>query len=395
MCIELYFIAEKYRDLPKMKKLLFICHSIYLRPGKVFDPNCAITFGFLEYYFKRHYSVIRHSLYKSGEARVYSDGINCSYKKIGLIGTLPDIIRYGAEIFFNIFYLILHKPREVIAIDPLSCFAPALLRKIGWLKRCFLITPDFTRQRFNNKLLNRIYFLVDEFCTSNANINFCCSKIVIDYKRKLYRNRDFAEKFFHLPNIPNPWIVGNVRKDLSKVKNRVIYVGNISSQINFIEFFDVIVELGKKYRDIHLILVGEGNQKGRLKNYITESNITNIRFLGQLPYTDTLKEISRAEIGLALYNNVFSYDEFRDSCKIREYQALSTVPIASSVVKANAQEILQYQSGILVNSDTDIFNQIDKLLSDEGYKREMQRNAYQNYLIYADKYNDFYDLIRK
>ncbi len=363
--------------------------------GNIFDPNYAITFGFLNYYFKDDYVVIRHSLFKNGESRIYKNGINGNYKKIYLIGVLPNVIRYIAEIIINIFYLIINKPTKIIAIDPLSCFVPTLLKKIGFVEKVFFITPDFAKQRFDNKVLNKVYFLIDRFCTVNSDINICCAKTVIDYKKNIYKNLNISKKFFHLPNVPNPWIIDKI-KNLSKIKNRIIYVGNVSSQINFKEIFDVIFRSKEKHDDIHLIIVGKGDQEENLKRYLMENKIDNVYFLGQLAYEDTLKEIAKSEIGIALYNGSFNYDEFRDSCKIREYQALSTIPITSGVVKSNTDEILEYKSGVLLDNNTgeEIYDKIDKILSDESYKKDLHERAIKNYLIYADKYQDFYNLLK-
>lgn len=373
-------------------KILHICHSVYIKGGSVFDANYSITFGFLDRYFDYDYGIIRHSLYRWGESRIYKKGLNKSYKKIYLIGKLPDTIRYMTEIIINIFYLIIYKPSIVIAIDPLSCFAPILLKKIGFIKKVIFITPDFTKQRFNNKLLNKFYFSIDKFCTMNANVNACCAKTVIDYKKIIYKDLNLYNKFFHYPNIPNPWIIDNI-KNLPKIKNRIIYVGNISYQINFEEIFDIIFKLKEKHFGINLVVVGQGDQDEKLKIYLKENKISNVYFLGQLSYEDTLREIALSEIGIALYNGNFNYDEFRDSCKIREYQALSVIPITSKVVKANADEILNYKSGLLVDNTEELYHEIDKILSDNTYKLYLQNNALKNYFLYSNKYEEFNKIV--
>lgn len=367
-------------------KILYIWHSVYLESGDILDPNYSMTYGLLKY--PENHRVVRHSLYRGGESRIYKNDI---YKKIWLIGKLSDPIRYIIEIIVNIFYLIIFRPDVVVAIDPLSCFSPTLFKKIGLTKKVIFITPDFSRQRFNNKLLNKLYFSVDKFCTLNSNVNICCSATVIDYKKSIYKNLD-NKKFFHYPNIPSQSIIDNM-KNLPKIKNRIIYVGTISSQIDFKHIFDAIFKLKKKCDRIHLAVVGSGDQEEDLKNYLMKSKIDNVHFLGQLSHEDTLEEIAKSEIGIALYNGNFNYNEFGDSCKIREYQALSVIPIASKIVKANASEISRYDSGILIDNNEKICCQINKILSDENYKKELQENAIKNYLIYTHKYGEINKII--
>lgn len=372
-------------------RTILIWHSVFFKNGGVIDPNYSITFGFLNRCPNNH-SIIRHSLYIGGESRIYKNGANNIYKKIYLIGSLPDPIRYISEIIINIFYLIIYRPNIVIAIDPLSCFAPTLLKKIGFIKKVVFITPDFAKQRFNNKLLNKCYFFIDKFCTLNSDINTCCAKTVINHKGIIYKISKIDKCFFHYPNIPNPWIINKI-ENLTKIKNRIIYVGNISYQINFKDIFDIIFKLKEKHIGINLVVVGKGDQEEKLKIYLKENKIDNVYFLGQLYYEDVLKEIALSEIGIALYNGNFNYDEFRDSCKIREYQALSVIPIASKVVKTNADEILKYESGVLVDSTEELLSQIDKIFSDLNYKKKLQHNAKKNYLMYIHKYEEFNKII--
>jgi len=374
-----------------MEKIVFVGHSIYLEEGKIFDPNYAITYEFLNHYFNSGYRVIRHTLYRGGETRIYARGVKNNYKKIKLIGYLPDSLRYLAEIVFNGIYLLYYQPTAVIAIDPLSCFVPALFKKIGLIKKVFFITPDFTKQRFGNRLLNFFYCILDKFCTLNSDKNLCCSKTVISYKEKIYKRSSGV--YVHLPNIPNPWVINRL-DGISKIKNRIIYAGNISSQIDFEIIFYQINKLKEKYKNITLYIAGTGSRESYLRQYVKKNKISNIYFLGQLSHEDALKEIAQSEIGVAWYNGAFRYDEFRDSCKIREYQALATIPLVSKVVKANCAEIQRYTSGIVINDADELYNRIDQILSNETYKKELQIHCRDNYLLYSNKFQEFYDLMK-
>jgi len=373
-----------------MKDLIFICHSSYYKDVP-FDPNFGITFGFLNHYFgESGYSTIRHSLYKGGESRIYREGCTDNYYKVLFLGSLPNVIRYISELVVNFFILLFNRPKIVIAIDPLSCFIPSLLWKIGYIKKVFFITPDFAEERFENKILNKIYFFIDKFCTFNSSRNIVCAQTVIDYKISMYKAP--GKLFFHMPNIPNPWVIDNL-KNIKKVVNRIVYVGNISKQVDFYNIFKIFSAIKNKEKNISLHIIGDGDLKNSLVSYVRENDLEDIHFCGQLNYQDTLKEIAESEIGIALYNGSLSYDKFRDSCKIREYQSLLTIPITTLVVKANVDEIKEFNSGVIVNSNDMLSEILSKLLLATDYKRSFLYGMGTNNNLYLNKYKEMFSLV--
>lgn len=374
-----------------MTKILFIGHSIYNKAGSFYDTNNSITYEFLEYYFKGQYKSIRHSLYKNGKSCYYPKGVNNKSINLPLIGNLIDPLRYIVEIIINFIFILILRPKVVLCLDPLSGLAPALLKKVHFVKKVIFITPDFTEKRFDNKTLNKIYFSIDKFVTQNCDYNLCNSIFVIKQKQKIYPNIN-KNKYFHMPNIPNPWIIEEIKnKNLKKVNNRIIYVGNISSQINFIDLFDSLK--GGKEQNYEFIFVGDGDKRNELEKYIKKNNLDNkIKFLGQLPFRQVLEEISKSEIGIALYNGSLSYDKFRDSCKIREYQSLMCIPITTDVVQSNTEEIKALSNGVIIDHES-LSSEIGMLLNNAKYKNGILSNIKKNSDMYNDKFIQYKKLI--
>ena len=245
-------------------RIAFIYHADY-RTG--IDTNYSITFGFLEKYFSSNYVVIKHSLYKGGETRVYPTGINGDYKKIPLIGKIPVPLRYLFETIFSFFNLLIGNFNVVITLNPMSALAPCILSFLKKDCKVFFINPDFSKKRFENPIMNKAYYFIDKFVTKYCTKNICNSMHVIDYKKRLYRDNSFEDKFFHMPNIPNPWIVDKFDQT-KKVSNRIIYVGGIGTQIDFIKIIDAIYELKEVSPNVHLVFVGDGERKSYLEKYI-------------------------------------------------------------------------------------------------------------------------------
>jgi len=370
-------------------KIAFVYHADY-KTG--IDTNYSITFGFLEKYFPSHYIVIKHSLYNGGETRIYRNGINGNYKTAPIIGKIPVPFRYLFETIFSFFYLLLGDYRTVITLNPLSALAPCILRILKKKCKVYFISPDFSKKRFENPIMNKFYFLVDKFSTKYCSKNICNSVHVINYKKELYSKLNLEGKFFHMPNIPNPWVIETFVR-IKKERNRIIYVGGVGTQLDFEKIIDVINKLKQVSPDVNLAIIGDGNRKSYLEEYVNRNKIDNVKFLGVLSHQDTLKEIAKSEFGIALYNGSLNFDEFRDSCKIREYQALSCIPITTDVVRSNYEEIRDNDSGIIVKGVGEMEDEMSSLLMNEERKKELMANSYRNYKFYITKYDDFYKLV--
>jgi glycosyltransferase involved in cell wall biosynthesis len=369
-----------------MNKLICGVHSNYLPNGEVFDSGRSLHFDFLEHYFGSNYEVLRHSLYGGGESRVYKKGINGKYSKMPLIASLPGPLRYISEVVFNIIYLVVNWRKKIVfyGVDPLSSFSACLLKKMGFNIQVFFLNPDYSERRFDNLFLNKSYFFLDRFCTKNCDKNICNSIFVIRKKMKDYGLE--KENFFHMPNIPNPWIIEKYKKN-AKIKNRIVYVGLVSTQIDFKSLFNSLAELNKKTA-LSLVIVGSGDIEENLKTYAKDRKLGFVTFLGNVSHERALSEISRAEIGIAVYNGSLNYDKFRDSCKIREYQALGAIPVATDAVLSNTKEIKKYGSGIIVNGQEELRNALEKISSSDVLKEQLRFHCKRNNEIYKQKFNE-------
>jgi len=369
-------------------KLFFLCHSVYSDNG-VFDPNYSITFGFLQKYFP-FTPAIRHSLLDAGESRFYPKGIEKGFHRYRWLGRLPSPLRYISEVFFNFIVLFHWKPDVVLSIDPLCTFVPLLLKQMGLVRSVIFITPDFSERRFENSLMNWLYYRIDGFCTRKADINLCVSKLIIE--RKVLQYSINADKFYHLPNIPDPDNIACLNLN-NKLPCSFIYVGNVSSQIDFSTTIEIIKKMQSIFPETSIHIVGGGDFLDGLKHQFLDDGVNNVTFYGILSHNETLSLISQCEYGIALYNGIFSYDKYRDSCKIREYQALSCIPITTSIVQSNADEIRNFGSGLFIENVEDLIKQLIELTQDDAKAKQLRENCQRNYMNYSSKYKEYQELI--
>jgi hypothetical protein len=251
------------------------------------------------------------------------------------------------------------------------------------------ITPDFARKRFENKILNQLYFKLDKFATVYADINYCSAQTVIDYKKELY-GQALSDKLVHMPNSPAPWLVEPLRGS-AKMPYRCVYVGDIGQQLDFKMIFSTLEKLKTEFPEIHLQVIGDGEKKEELEAWVKEQGYTTIKFLGHVTYENALYQIATAEVGLALYNGKLNFDEFRDSIKVREYQALGTIPIASNSAVASANEIVLYGSGVVIkNTAEDLLLSLQNIFGDRQKSAEMTRACLRNYSVYRNIFDQLY-----
>lgn len=334
-----------------------------------------------------HILFVSPPLNKDGKLKICLSGKTKKELNISKFGKIPDLLRYPLEILIHMLSILIFKPKIIISADPLSGIAPALLCKVGLNAKFYYINPDFYKKSKKQSISDAIYFLFDKLCTENSTINVCASSEVIKYKQRLY---DFpVSKYYHFPNYPSYISVEKLIKT-KKIKGRVIYVGSLSHDSNFIQMFEIIHKLHIQNPQIHLLIVGGGDHESGLREYVKAHNYVEITFLGHLSSSDTLSEIALSHFGLAIYSGKTKYDRFRDSCKIREYQVLGAIPITTNVPLSNVNEIKSEKEsmGYVVDELQQIIGVVNTEIS-----KDISQTSDKYLSKIKESYQEFYQMI--
>lgn len=326
-------------------------------------------------------------LNKDGKLRVCLSGKTENEINITKFGKIPELMRYPFEILLHFLSILIFKPDIIFSADPLSGIVPALLCKIGLSTKFYYINPDYYKVPKNKSITDTVYFFLDKLCTENSTKNICASSEVIKYKQHIY---DFpVSKYYHFPNYPSYISVEKLKKT-KKIVGRIIYVGSLSHDSNFIIMFDIIHKLHSQNPQIHLVIVGGGDRESELREYVEEHNYDEVTFMGHLTTSDTLSEIALSHFGLAIYAGKTKYDSFRDSCKIREYQALGAIPITTNVPRSNVNEIIAEKgsSGYVIDDLQQIIGIINAEIS-----KEISQVSVKHLSKIKESYQEFYQMI--
>lgn len=352
-------------------KILLLSHFNYSRSGPIHGPVHTICSylknkGFI-------YTYIGYPLYVGEKSLLVTfDGKKEAVKKIGTSFKLPIIVQYIFEACFTLNFLRKNKHDLVISIDPLNALAGILSKKLGFVKKVIFYTVDYTPSRFTNKLLNNFYHLIDRFCIRNADVVWNVSNRIVDKRKEQGVEND---RNLYIPNSPS----FSVGKSLSvnKVDRfNIMMVTGITHSPAFTIVIDAVSTLLDKYPKINLSLIGSGSYEKELKEKINKSKLKgHVEFLGQLDHSSLLNILPRGGLGLAIYTGDYSWVNYGDSMKAREY-LLSGLPTVITDIVSTNEDIKRYNAGIVVKpTKQDIQDAIEKLFEDRKYWLKARQGA--------------------
>lgn len=354
-----------------MLKVLLLSHFNYSKSGPIHGPVHT-----LNSYFQRKknpYTYIGYPLYTGEKSLITKfNGKKENTKKFGFSLTLPLLLKSLYETWYTLNYLNKNKQDLIIAVDPLNGLAAVFAKKLSLTKRVIFYTVDYTPSRFSNKLLNKFYHWIDSFCLKNSDEIWNVSNRIVD-KRKEQGLEDSKNKY--LPNSPS--FKAGKPLPASKVDRfNIMMVTGITHSPAFSMVIDAISGLVDKYPKIKLSLIGTGSYEVELKEKIDNSKLRgHVEFLGQLDHETLLKTLPKGGVGFAIYTSDYSWVNYGDSMKAREY-LLSGLPTIITDVVSTCEDIKKYDAGLIVKpTKKDIQNALAKLIGDEKYWIKKRDNA--------------------
>ena len=203
------------------------------------------------------------------------------------------------------------------------------------------------------------------------------------YKKALayvYRETDmlvcqteFVAAFYHKVKnktvIPNPV---DVKQYPSKVpegtKKRIVSVGRLIGQKNFMMLEKAFAKIAKQYPDVTVTIYGEGPQRQMLENAIDQDGLKD-RFILYGASKDVLNEIKDA----AVFAFPTNFEGFPNA--LIEAIALGIPVVTTDFASGVAREIVNEKTGVLVPvGDVDAFANGLKELLDNPERRNYIRN---------------------
>jgi len=272
--------------------------------------------------------------------------------------------------------LLIYKNKEAsiyIGFDPINAFA-GILGKFFFnrnLKTIFY-SVDFSKNRFNNFFLDKFYVYLDKFVSLNSTETWSCSSKVYSLRKSYLPN----DKNIYSPNIP----VFKIPKLDKYEKITLVYSGFLNRTF-LVDYLIQLLEIINN-ENFNLQIIGDGERYEEIKNFIKKKKLeSKVSLNGYIPHSKVIEILKSSHIGLALYSGSESYDEYRDSIKIREFTYLE-IPTITTKFIPNSEEIEKNSLGFKIDTFDEMLSGIHKLQDKETLEKYQE-----NCRIYNEKFN--------
>lgn len=264
-----------------------------------------------------------------------------------------------------------------IGLESIYTLAGIVLKKIGLVKTVVYYVSDYSPNRYSNKLLNRIYLLLDRLCCYYSNYIWDVSPAMqparikngLDLKRCgkviLVPNALFAEQISYLPT--------------QKIQPfTLVFAGTFGVENGLGIAIAAMKKVIRNFPRTELHIIGGGYTSLNLKKIAKENQVLrNITFHGFIHDVKILsKTIQKFAIGLAPYLSTSdSARWYADATKIRLYLGCG-LPVITTYVPPLGKEIKEKGAAIIVNDKKeDLANAIIKIFSNKNRYQKMRKAA--------------------
>lgn len=266
-----------------------------------------------------------------------------------------------------------------VGVDNLNALYGLILKKIGKVRRVAYYTIDYFPNRFENRLMNRIYHFIDKLCVKFADETWNVSKVMVDAREK-YNNMN-RELYGRQHTVPiGIWYDNAPRKDFSRInKKKLIFVGHLLPHMGVDLIVKAMPEILKKIPDAKLEVIGGGEEEDSLRKLSDDLGVSgSIKFWGWIRDRAKLeKTMSDGSIGLATFNTEILDDKVKnaDPGKIKDYMLLGMPVIATNAI-STADVIEKTKCGIIIRYNTsDLANSVVRLLDNPNLLKKYRENA--------------------
>jgi len=347
--------AQDLRDFlrsEKVGKLLYIGHPLFFQP-KLKGSGYELYFG------------------NTGEKKE-------SYSKIKNNFGVWSYIRD----FFNNIKYVTRNGRGwdlYIGSDNLNALSGLVLKRLGLVKKCVYYVIDYNPHRFQNRLMNKIYHKIDQFCVKHCDETWNLS-IRMKEGRKNYFNFSAGKQITAPIGI---WYDKFARVEFDKVeKHTLVYMGHVLKKQGIQYVIEAIPAIIKEVPNFNFLVIGGGEYLADLKNLVDKLRVSkNVKFTGFVEdHREVEKMLSRCAAAIAMYERYdehgnLSFTYFADPGKLKSYLA-GGLPILLTDVSHNAKEIEKLGCGKIITPDKEsIAKAVVTILKNESKLEKMRQNA--------------------
>lgn len=255
-------------------------------------------------------------------------------------------LKYLTDILITLLFVIKYSFRMdkkkflVVGVDPLSCFALALFKKILGYRLVFY-SVDFNRHRFSSGLMQLCYEFLDRFSSQQSDIVWVVCETLQVYKKKNYS----IDSFY----VPNSSIFSQEPYDQGKNKrsfDKLAWTGSCITERQFNLLFETLSQLHKKFPYLKLYLAPISN-KEKFIEYIKKYNLNQTTIVNLSSRSEWQYFAATCDVGIAVYDDKFGSTEFIEPIKIWDYMMVG-IPFIISCEPSLSTEVCASGAALLL-----------------------------------------------
>ncbi len=316
---------------------------------------------------------IRTIIFKEGEKSYFESQIKFHR---------PEMISYLKDFFYGLFYGMKYgKGADLfVAMDSLLVLVGLLLRKLGYVKKVAYSMIDYTPQRYENIILDKLYYFIDKIACYHSDVVWPLHKRMIEGRAEDGKINKGKINFLEVPT-------GNesdqyADEDYANFnRKKVVYFGGVLKSKGADLFIPIVKSLiDKGLSDVIFECIGGGDidylkeqarQYGVEKNCIIHGRVNDPKEVDQM--------LLRCGVAIAPFypedKNNFSY--YADPGKVKIYVGCG-LPVIITDVPPVAKDLEACHAGLIAKYDADDFaDKILEVISDEKRYRNFRNNALQ------------------
>jgi len=299
-------------------------------------------------------------------------------------GVMVRVITFIAYALIACWYA-LRLPADVVLASsgPLTVGVPGLLaRYVRRLPLVFEVRdlwPEGAIQLgvIRNKLVIKLARFLERTCYRAATTVVVLSEGMSDWIRQNYGYQNIEV----IPNASDNELFGSAASDNGSTvhangKKLVLYTGSIGAMNDCWQIVKMAECLQSRKDDcIDVVLIGDGKDRRELEEYVHQTQLGNVRFLGNLPKKDVAAWLTHASCALLAFRAVPCMDTVSPN---KMFDALAAgVPVVQST-QGWIKRLLEKEScGITVpsNSPEAMADAVQRLACDEKLRNTFRTNA--------------------
>ncbi len=214
--------------------------------------------------------------------------------------------------------------------------------------------------------------------------------VVSNNLKEYYEDKLKKTKVVYIPNV-----LDNIPKEVSKLNNKnIVCIGRLSKEKGYMDLLDIFNDIHKIYDDWILNIIGDGDEKENIKNYIINNKLEKSIVLHGFQNKDYIDKILNG-------SSIYLMTSYTESFGIVLIEAMSHgIPCISYTSAEGANEIIENNiNGYLINNRNkdEYIEKLELLIDDYNLRKKLGNNARNSIYKYESKNveNDWFDILRR